>query len=106
MDTIRTVELFAGVGGFRLGLEAASDRFKVIWANQWEPSMREQYAFECYTAHFGCSPDHVCQDIAKAKIAVPDHDLLVGGFPCQDYSIMKKNSDGIEGTKGKRRWFH
>ena len=46
MDTIRTVELFAGVGGFRLGLEAASDRFKVIWANQWEPSMREQYAFE------------------------------------------------------------
>ena len=49
MDTIRTVELFAGVGGFRLGLEAASDRFKVIWANQWEPSMREQYAFECYT---------------------------------------------------------
>jgi DNA (cytosine-5)-methyltransferase 1 len=104
MDTIRTVELFAGVGGFRLGLEAASDRFKVIWANQWEPSMREQYAFECYTAHFGCSPDHVCQDIAKAKIAVPDHDLLVGGFPCQDYSIMKKNSDGIEGTKGKLWW--
>ena len=94
MDTIRTVELFAGVGGFRLGLEAASDRFKVIWANQWEPSMRDQYAFECYTAHFGCTPDHVCQDIAKAKTAVPDHDLLVGGFPCQDYSIMKKNSDG------------
>lgn len=44
MGTIRTVELFAGVGGFRLGLESASDRFKVIWANQWEPSMREQYA--------------------------------------------------------------
>ena len=66
--------------------------------------MREQYAFECYTAHFGGSPDHVCQDIAKAKIAVPDHDLLVGGFPCQDYSIMKKNSDGIEGTKGKLWW--
>lgn len=44
METIRTVELFAGVGGFRLGLEAVSDRFKVIWANQWEPSMREQYA--------------------------------------------------------------
>lgn len=104
MDTIRTVELFAGVGGFRLGLETASDRFKVIWANQWEPSMREQYAFECYTAHFGRSSDHICQDIVKAKSAVPDHDLLVGGFPCQDYSIMKKNSDGIEGTKGKLWW--
>ena len=53
MEPIRTVELFAGVGGFRLGLEAASDRFQIIWANQWEPSMREQYAFDCYTAHFG-----------------------------------------------------
>ena len=63
MGTIRTVELFAGVGGFRLGLESASDRFKVIWANQWEPSMREQYAFECYTAHFGSQKYHVCQDI-------------------------------------------
>ena len=104
MDTIRTVELFAGVGGFRLGFEAASDRFKVIWANQWEPSMREQYAFECYTAHFGCSSYHVCQDIARAKNAVPDHDLLVGGFPCQDYSIMKKNSEGIEGKKGRLWW--
>lgn len=104
MDTIRTVELFAGVGGFRLGLEAASDRFKVIWANQWEPSMREQYAFECYTTHFGNKKYHVCQDIAKAKIDVPDHDLLVGGFPCQDYSIMKKNSAGIKGTKGALWW--
>lgn len=104
MDKIRTVELFAGVGGFRLGLEATSDRFEVIWSNQWEPSMIEQYAFDCYTAHFGRSSGHVCQDIAKAKNAVPDHDLLVGGFPCQDYSIMKKNSNGIEGTKGKLWW--
>ena len=104
MGTIRTVELFAGVGGFRLGLESASDRFKVIWANQWEPSMREQYAFECYAAHFGSQKYHVCQDIAKAKIDVPDHDLLVGGFPCQDYSIMKKNSAGIKGAKGALWW--
>jgi len=104
METIRTVELFAGVGGFRLGLEAASDRFKIIWANQWEPSMREQYAFDCYTAHYGIGSHHVCQDIAKAKCAVPDHDLLVGGFPCQDYSIMKKNSAGIEGAKGVLWW--
>lgn len=104
MGNIRTVELFAGVGGFRLGLEAASEDYKVIWANQWEPSMREQYAFECYTAHFGDGKHHVCQDIARAKDAVPDHDLLVGGFPCQDYSIMKKNSAGIEGKKGMLWW--
>lgn len=104
MDTIRTVELFAGVGGFRLGLESASNKYEFIWANQWEPSMREQYAFECYTMHFGSGKHHVCQDIAKVKDDVPDHDLLVGGFPCQDYSIMKKNSAGIEGSKGVLWW--
>lgn len=104
MGAIRTVELFAGVGGFRLGLEVASDRFKVVWANQWEPSMDKQYAFECYTAHFGHSSCHVCKDISKAKVAVPDHDLLVGGFPCQDYSVMKKRFDGIEGAKGRLWW--
>lgn len=104
MSDIKVVELFAGVGGFRLGLEAASDEFKTIWANQWEPHKKEQYAFDCYIAHFGTSETHVCMDIAKAKEMVPDHDLLVGGFPCQDYSIMKKNSLGIEGSKGVLWW--
>lgn len=104
MDVIRTVELFAGVGGFRLGLEAASAKFDVIWANQWEFSMQEQHAFSCYIAHFGEGKQHVCQDIAKVKVDIPDHDLLVGGFPCQDYSIMKKNSAGMEGSKGILWW--
>lgn len=104
MDDIRVVELFAGVGGFRLGLEAASERYKVIWANQWEPRKVDQFAFDCYTAHFGVSENHVCEDIAIAKTKVPDHDMLVGGFPCQDYSIMKKNSRGIEGEKGVLWW--
>ena len=104
MNVIRTVELFAGVGGFRLGLEAASAKFDVIWANQWEPSMQEQHAFNCYIVHFGGGEQHVCQDIAKVKADIPDHDLLVGGFPCQDYSIMKKNSAGIKGPKGILWW--
>ncbi len=104
MDDIRVVELFAGVGGFRLGLEAASERFKVIWANQWEPYQNEQFAFSCYTRHFGTSPSHICADIAKVKANVPEHDLLVGGFPCQDYSILKKDAKGIEGTKGRFWW--
>lgn len=104
MDIIRTVELFAGVGGFRLGLETASDRFRIVWANQWEPSMQEQYAFDCYVAHYGANGNHVCKDIALAKADIPDHDLLVGGFPCQDYSVAKKGSVGIEGSKGVLWW--
>ena len=104
MDDIRVVELFAGVGGFRLGLETASERFKVIWANQWEPYQNEQFAFSCYTRHFGTSLSHICADIAKVKENVPEHDLLVGGFPCQDYSILKKDAKGIEGTKGRLWW--
>lgn len=104
MEPIRVVELFAGVGGFRLGLERASERFQVVWANQWEPSMREQYAFDCYTAHYGTSANHVCKDIALVKDSIPDHDLLVGGFPCQDYSVAKKGAAGIEGPKGILWW--
>ena len=101
---IKTVELFAGVGGFRLGLEQASSNFKTIWANQWEPSMKKQYAFDCYISHFGNDVNHICKDIAEVKGTIPDHDLLVGGFPCQDYSIMKKGSLGIEGPKGVLWW--
>lgn len=104
MKNIKTVELFAGVGGFRIGLEEASDIYKVIWANQWEPYKFDQSAFDCYVSHFGNDINHVCKDIARSKNEIPDHDLLVGGFPCQDYSIMKKNSVGIEGTKGALWW--
>ncbi len=104
MPDIRVVELFAGVGGFRLGLETASERYKTVWANQWEPYMLEQYAFDCYAYHFGKDETVVCEDIKTAKNKVPDHDLLVGGFPCQDYSIANKGSRGIEGKKGVLWW--
>ena len=104
MENIRVVELFAGVGGFRLGLEQASSCFQTVWANQWEPSMRSQFAFECYERHFGHRTEHVCQDIVTAKGNIPPHDLLVGGFPCQDYSIAKKGARGIEGKKGVLWW--
>ena len=83
----RVVELFAGVGGFRLGLEPHG--FETVWANQWEPSTRTQHAFDCYVRHFGASPRHVCDDIEHAldeveagRAELPDHELLVGGFPC------------------------
>lgn len=101
---IRVVELFAGVGGFRLGLESASPRFKTIWADQWEPIDPEQNAFKCYEYHFGGSGICICADIKDVIDQVPEHDLLVGGFPCQDYSVAKSGAKGIEGEKGSLWW--
>ena len=102
--TIRVVELFAGVGGFRVGLTKASDVFEFVWANQWEPGKKAQHAFDCYVAHFGKSPNHVNEDISKVKFDIPDHDLLVGGFPCQDYSVAATGAKGIQGKKGVLWW--
>mgnify|MGYP000210935611 CR=1 FL=1 len=88
-NTIKVVELFAGVGGFRIGLEGASDAYETIWNNQWEPSTKHQDASLVYRARFG-SKGHSNQDINTVPTAdIPDHDLLVGGFPCQDYSVAK-----------------
>jgi len=103
---IRVVELFAGVGGFRIGLEGASDEYNVIWDNQWEPSTVRQDASMVYEARFGAH-GHSNQDINKVPTKdIPDHDLLVGGFPCQDYSVAStlSRSGGIEGKKGVLWW--
>ena len=104
---ISVVELFAGVGGFRLGLEGFpglknDSDFRVIWSNQWEPSQNIQWASKVYEERFG-SDGHSNQDIHDARKIVPDHDLLVGGFPCQDYSVARTISGemGISGEKGK-----
>jgi len=101
---IKVVELFAGVGGFRLGLENSSSCFKTIWANQWEPDAKKQYAFDCYIHHFGINSNYTNVDIALAKDEIPKHDLLVGGFPCQDYSVARTGAKGIEGKKGVLWW--
>lgn len=101
---MRVVELFAGVGGFRLGLEKSN--FKVIWSNQWEPSTKKQHASMVYEARFG-KENHSNQDIATVETSeIPDHDLLVGGFPCQDYSVATTlhNSKGLIGKKGVLWW--
>lgn len=101
---IRIVELFAGVGGFRVGLEAASPRFKTVWANQWEPGQAGQWAFKCYEKNFKKASRCVNKDIATVIDDVPTHDLLVGGFPCQDYSVAHTGAQGIEGQKGVLWW--
>ena len=105
-NKIRVVELFAGVGGFRIGLEGASDAYETIWNNQWEPSTVHQDASLVYRARFG-SKGHSNQDINTIPTKdIPDHDLLVGGFPCQDYSVAStlSRSGGIEGKKGVLWW--
>ena len=103
---IKVVELFAGVGGFRIGLEGASDAYETIWNNQWEPSTQHQDASLVYRARFG-SKGHCNKDINTVPTTdIPDHNLLVGGFPCQDYSVAASlsRSGGIEGKKGVLWW--
>ncbi len=103
-QNIRVVELFAGVGGFRVGFERCSSRFKTIWANQWEPGQSGQWAYKCYCKNFGEEANCCNEDIATVLDQVPDHDLLVGGFPCQDYSVAHTGAQGIEGKKGVLWW--
>lgn len=107
MNEVKVIELFAGVGGFRIGLDrVGSDFFKTIWANQWEPTTKVQHAAMVYEKNFGAG-SIVNEDINKVKTKdIPDHDMLVGGFPCQDYSVAAtlSNSKGIEGKKGVLWW--
>ena len=105
-------ELFAGVGGFRVGFDRLSSGWKTSWFSQWEPGKKKQWAHDCYVNHFGDSQDlsgayTTGIDISEVdKNMVPDHTLLVGGFPCQDYSVAHSlsSSKGIEGKKGVLWW--
>jgi DNA (cytosine-5)-methyltransferase 1 len=102
--SIKVAELFAGVGGFRLGLEKSN--YEIVWSNQWEPSTKIQHASMVYENRFG-SDNHSNEDIAGVETKeIPDHDLLVGGFPCQDYSVATTlhNSKGLKGKKGVLWW--
>ncbi|MCL4148956.1 UNVERIFIED_CONTAM: hypothetical protein GTU68_003633 [Idotea baltica] len=104
---MKVAELFAGVGGFRLGLEKSN--YKVVWSNQWEPSTKMQHASKVYEERFG-KENHSNEDINEVVTRnveeIPDHDLLVGGFPCQDYSVATTlhNSKGLKGKKGVLWW--
>ena len=109
------IELFAGVGGFRCGLnkvELKNDNvkengnWKFVWANQWEPSTKSQEAYDCYGKRFGFDDVSNVDIFEVDKNDIPDHTLLVGGFPCQDYSVAQtlSSSKGIEGKKGVLWW--
>lgn len=105
-------ELFAGVGGFRLGFDRLKSGWQTTWFSQWEPGAKTQWAHDCYVKHFGDCADlnnefHTGEDISEMdKDAIPEHTLLVGGFPCQDYSVAHTlaSAHGIEGKKGVLWW--
>ncbi|MCX8512207.1 MAG: DNA (cytosine-5-)-methyltransferase [Chthoniobacteraceae bacterium] len=116
---IKIAELFAGVGGFREAVEHGTlkNHFEVSWSNQWEPSESAKHgdlqnANRVYIAKFG-NEGHYTDDIhlitdseKKLPKDIADIQMLVGGFPCQDYSVAKpKNSaKGIRGPKGVLWW--
>lgn len=101
----RVAELFAGVGGFRVGMDKLDTGWNFVYANQWEPGRKAQYAFDNYVKHYGKSENNTNVDINKVdKTTIPDIDLLVGGFPCQDYSVAHSGAKGIEGKKGVLWW--
>lgn len=105
MKKLKVIELFAGVGGFRLGLEHTGN-YEVVWSNQWEPSTKVQHASIVYEARFG-GQNHCNEDISEVQTKdIPDADILVGGFPCQDYSVATtlQNSKGLIGKKGVLWW--
>lgn len=122
MKKIEVVELFAGVGGFRLGLEGYKGKsstsnyqkpiksnFEIKWSNQWEPLTKTQHANFVYKNTWPKSEhseENIEYVIEKKWKSIPDHDLLVGGFPCQDYSVATtlKNSKGLVGKKGVLWW--
>jgi len=109
------VELFAGVGGFRCGLNHVDlkdgkaiekGNWECLWANQWEPATKSQEACDCYAMRFGADDVSNTDIFEVDKHSIPDHTLLVGGFPCQDYSVAQtlSSSKGIEGKKGVLWW--
>jgi DNA (cytosine-5)-methyltransferase 1 len=107
-NMLKVAELFAGVGGFRLGLEATNG-FEVVWGNQWEPSKKAQDAFDCYARRFDGKGIHSNEDISKVdanRLIDLSVDMIVGGFPCQDYSVARTLSGekGIQGKKGVLFW--
>ncbi len=91
MEEFKFIDLFAGIGGIRLGFESQGG--KCVFSSEWD-----KYAQDTYEANFKERPDG---DITKIEPNyIPDHDILLGGFPCQAFSICgeQKGFSDIRGT--------
>lgn len=109
---MKIFSMFDGVGGFIIGLENSSKEiFKTLYSNQYEPSRKIQDAYEVGLYRFP-NMEHIGTDVALIpnekfeEMRKNGVDMIVGGFPCQDYSVArsKKNELGIEGKKGVLFW--
>ena len=109
---MKVFSMFDGVGGFIIGLNNADPQyFETIYSNQYEPGKKSQDAFEVGVYRFP-NMEHIPTDVAlipnEKFIEMKDNgvEMIVGGFPCQDYSVArsKKNELGIEGKKGVLFW--
>ena len=102
-------EMFAGVGGFRVGFERGdAEFFRTVLANQWEPGKKNQFAYDCYAGNF---PDSLTlnkdvHDISKEFYQGQSIDLVVGGHPCQSFSVAATASTGtgLDSDKGELYW--
>ncbi|MEB3277732.1 MAG: DNA cytosine methyltransferase [Lyngbya sp.] len=87
---ITFIDLFAGIGGFRIALEKAG--YRCVYSCEINPACQK-----VYYQNFGEIPE---KDISKIDISkIPDHDILTAGFPCQPFSICGKRS-GFQDTRG------
>lgn len=94
---LKTVDLFAGVGGIRLGFEKAG--FETVFANDFDPTCKETYDLNFP------EPKLLIEDIWKVNIKdIPDFDILLGGFPCQAFSIAGYRK-GFKDDKGRGNLF-
>ena len=87
---LKVASLFSGIGGLDLGFKFAG--YQLVWANDFD-----KYACETYKANVG--KNVVCGDIREEKKKIPEHDVLIGGFPCQPFSSLGK----LEGFNDEKR---
>ena len=88
---MKFIDLFAGIGGFRLGMERAG--FECVFSSEIN-----EHACEMYSKNFGENPNN---DITKTSAElIPDFDVLCAGFPCQSFSISGKQQGFYDTTRG------